>query len=801
MTLMPDYNKLKQRNMSTNKNHNVPEKELDNLLNQAFLNLDFNNPKNQELMEAISNHTMNTEPVSTGLFNKSFFTRMIGVFAIVITAIVIYNRYTETASTVNKHVAVVNPTEPTPSASPEKVAQAQDNKPVEPKSILQEPTVIAAAKEETKNSPAYVDPKNNQAPGFDFPVEKNVNNEDSNYVFPKLTEKEIKATKKQKQAMAMWLVKPKGKYSPVSSGKSTYLSGNIKDTSSAFYMQNLEVTNLEYRTFLFDLLMQNRKEEFLTAKPYQNLWMDVSQLKHPEKMKDLYFSDKRFDDYPVLNITPEGAELYCKWLEEIGKTQGVGLKARLPYENEWTKAARAKLEKGNYTWGSDSMQNKKGCYLANFCIKKQSERLNPRIYCDPKKYPDAYTSAGLMLGDSVLPVSVFAYNPNNFGLYCMMGNAAEMVYDNKTKMVKTKGGSWNSDLDGCKISSEEALNGRIKANPMTGFRPIFKLVPTDNFGAMDRDDPETGLSTLTAEEMKTATKEKSKMINQLIKLNKDKYAYIPMGSFIYKKDTFSVQSFYIETTEVTNLEYRTFLADLLMQGRNSDYLAAKPDQMMWIKKFPYAYNEPMANMYFWHPAYDEYPVVNISRKGAQLYCDWLTIETNKVLKESNKPLMNDLRLPADLEWAYAASNGKYQAKYANGNTFLRNSKGAYEANYSCASLSDATYDSITKLYVPHFPKKGDDQGLKLIGDGLFHTGYVKSYYPNSYGLFCMAGNVAEMVSTYDVKNKVYLKTGTKGGSWFSTDHFLEIDAEEEYPGEAGASPLIGFRPVVTAPKK
>jgi formylglycine-generating enzyme required for sulfatase activity len=291
------------------------------------------------------------------------------------------------------------------------------------------------------------------------------------------------------------------------------------------------------------------------------------------------------------------------------------------------------------------------------------------------------------------------------------------------------------------------------------------------------------------------------MISQLIKLNKDKYAYIPMGSFIYKKDTFSVQSFYIETTEVTNLEYRTFLADLLMQGRNSDYLAAKPNQMMWIKKFPYSYNEPMANMYFWHPAYNEYPVVNISRKGAQLYCDWLTIETNKVLKESNKPLMNDLRLPADLEWAYAASNGKDQAKYANGNAFLRNSKGAYDVNYSCASLSDASYDSTTKLYIPHFPKKGDEQGLKLIADGLFHTGYVRSYYPNSYGLFCMAGNVAEMVSTYDVKNNTYLKTGTKGGSWFSTDHFLEIDAEDEYPGEVGASPLIGFRPVFTALKK
>ena len=44
------------------------------------------------------------------------------------------------------------------------------------------------------------------------------------------------------------------------------------------------------------------------------------------------------------------------------------------------------------------------------------------------------------------------------------------------------------------------------------------------------------------------------------------------------------------------------------------------------------------------------------------------------------------------------------------------------------------------------------------------------------------------------------RTGTKGGSWFSCDYFLEIDADDEYPNEVNASPLIGFRPVMTALK-
>ncbi len=777
--------------MSTNNTHNVSEKELDNLLGQAFLNLDFNNPKNEELMETISNHTMNMEPMNTGFFNRSIFTKLITACIIIATSIAIYFMYPRAT----KQNAELKPALITNNVTPRTFAEEKTNatesvnikeeKPIAKNNIL--PQIPEHA---TQNPLVYVEPKINEQMTEHVDNVNQIKQEDSSYVFPKLTEKEIKATKRQKLAMSMWLVKPKGKYNAITSERSSYLSASIKDTGTAFYMQNYEVTNLEYRTFLFDLLIQDRKKEFLIAKPHQNLWLQVSQLKHPERMKDHYFSDHRFNNFPVLNITPEGAELYCKWLEETAKMQGVDLNARLPYENEWKRAARAGSGKGSYTWGTDSMQNKRGCYLANFCIKKQSEKLNPRVYCDPKKYPNAYTSAGLMLGDSVLPVLVDSYNPNDFGLYCMMGNAAEMVYDNKTKTVKTKGGSWNTDLDGCKINSEEELNGSIRANPMTGFRPIFKLLPKDNFGAMDRDDPKTGLSILNNEEKAGVLKEKTKMINQLVKLSKDKYAYIPMGSCEYKKNTISVQAFYIETTEVTNLEYRTFLADLLIQKREADYVAAKPQQKAWITRFPYSYNEPMANMYFWHPAYNEYPVVNISIKGAQLYCDWLTIETNKVLKETNKPLINDLRIPDEYEWAYAASNKKNQVKYANGNAFLRNSKGNYEVNYMCYSKEECRYDSLLKLYVPKVYKQ------KYIDDGAFHTALTKSYAPNSYGLYCMAGNVAEMVVAHSNN-----KPETKGGGWFSVDNALEIDADNEFNNEIDNSPLIGFRPVFTAFKK
>jgi formylglycine-generating enzyme required for sulfatase activity len=343
--------------------------------------------------------------------------------------------------------------------------------------------------------------------------------------------------------------------------------------------------------------------------------------------------------------------------------------------------------------------------------------------CVPKN-KNAYSSAEYMLGDSMMTTKVYSYNPNDYGLFCMIGNVAEMVYTNKNKTIITKGGSWNSDFEQCKIYNHEELDGKVKANPMTGFRPIFRINQTHSFGSIQRDNPETGLQELTSEEIASTQKEKQKMIEALAKLNKDKYAYIPMGSFLYKKDTFSVQSFYMETTEVTNLEYRTFLADLLIQNKTADYLLAKPNQEAWVTKFPWSFNEPMRDMYFWHPAYDEYPVVNISRKGAELYCIWLTIETNNYLKANNKPLINDLRIPVDLEWAYAASSGKNQPKYANGHEFLRDSKGKYVVNYMCYSKEQCKYDSIMKIYIPKNKeelKETKTNAPKYIDDGGFHT--------------------------------------------------------------------------------
>ena len=295
---------------------------------------------------------------------------------------------------------------------------------------------------------------------------------------------------------------------------------------------------------------------------------------------------------------------------------------------------------------------------------------------------------------------------------------------------------------------------------------------------------------LTEKEIKENNKRKKKMIEQVAKQSKGKYALIPMGSGIYKNDTFSVRSFYMQTTEVSNIEYRTFLIDLLIQNRKDELKKAAPLQRMWLDKFKWSFNQPMVDMYFSHAAYDEYPVVNISRTGAEMYCKWLTHETNEYLKSKGKPFINDLRLPYDIEWAFAATGGYGRVKYATSYDALKNKQECYLQNYSGQTKDSSHFDAERKLVMPIKPN--------FVKDGALHTAKVNSYAPNNYGLYNMAGNVSEMVYLFDKKDRSSKKPGTKGGSWFSVDYYLEIDADEEFPGETGPSPMIGFRPVMTA---
>ena len=272
---------------------------------------------------------------------------------------------------------------------------------------------------------------------------------------------------------------------------------------------------------------------------------------------------------------------------------------------------------------------------------------------------------------------------------------------------------------------------------------------------------------LTEEEIASNHKQKKQMLKALEKMDKKEYSFIPSGSFEYNGKKISIQAFYIQRTEVTNLEYRTFLFDLLIQGRKEEFLKAKPDQAMWSKLFIDTKN-PLEELYFSHAAYNEYPVVNVSREGVELYCKWLSNELYNFVDDKKKAFVNDIRLPYRTEWVKAASAEGQQLPYPWDGEFLRNSKGCYLSNHK---PTDSTYQE----------------------DGGFFTVKVNSYTVNQYGLYNISGNAAEMVyDDYPLKNP-----GTAGGGWMSSAEEIKILGPDPHKGLIEAHPNVGFRVVMT----
>jgi formylglycine-generating enzyme required for sulfatase activity len=217
-----------------------------------------------------------------------------------------------------------------------------------------------------------------------------------------------------------------------------------------------------------------------------------------------------------------------------------------------------------------------------------------------------------------------------------------------------------------------------------------------------------------------------------------------------------------------------------------------PDTLCWVRDFTYSFNDPMTNMYFWHPAYDNYPVVGVTWVQAKAFCVWRTQLLNTWLIQNGDLFVNDFRLPTEAEWERAARGDLELSAYPWGGPYIRNSSGCFLGNFK--------------------PMRG-----RYFDDGGFHTVKAYSYNPNGWGLYCMAGNAAEWTeTTYDesvyefshdlnteyryyamdwdppsMKRKVI-----RGGSWKDVGYYLQTGTRT-YEYRDTAKCYIGFRCVMT----
>jgi gliding motility-associated lipoprotein GldJ len=270
-----------------------------------------------------------------------------------------------------------------------------------------------------------------------------------------------------------------------------------------------------------------------------------------------------------------------------------------------------------------------------------------------------------------------------------------------------------------------------------------------------------------------------------------------------------VQSFYMDETEVTNLMYMEYLDWLKSvfppseENYRNIYNGAVPDTLVWRNRL--GFNETMVMNYLRHPAYANYPVVGVNWIQAVEFSKWRTNRVNELILEKegvtqqgarfnvdaettfdtdtylNAPsqtyggneellrggrkadnfgttpvdggeakniyvqrkdglLTPEYRLPTEAEWEYAALGMSSIRSY---NVYRGRKKYPWDGQYTRSGDPRRMGDQLA-----NFKQGAGDYGgiAGWSDDGADITAEVKSYEPNDFGLYDMAGNVAEWVA-------------------------------------------------------
>ena len=216
----------------------------------------------------------------------------------------------------------------------------------------------------------------------------------------------------------------------------------------------------------------------------------------------------------------------------------------------------------------------------------------------------------------------------------------------------------------------------------------------------------------------------------------------------------------------------------------SKIIAVYPDTLVWAREFTMSYNDPLLKLYFSHPGYADYPVVGVTWEQAHAFCDWRT----NLYRTTTGGEIAEFRLPTEAQWEYAARGGRKMAAYPWGGNYARDNKGCFLANFK-----------------PYRGVYNSDTGTA--------TMKVAQFRPNDFGLYDMAGNVAEWTnSVYQNASNTFVsdlnpdfsymarkddpdnlkRKIVRGGSWRDISYFLQCGVRTyEYQYESRSD--LGFR--------
>lgn len=273
--------------------------------------------------------------------------------------------------------------------------------------------------------------------------------------------------KLEKQLVGKFVEIPAGHYTEVVYNDTGQVVSKKEYTFSTFYMLSSEVTNKAYGAFLEDLQAQGRTADYEVARVLKenNPKLSVSGIiteMSPLKVDTFeYFKHPAYALYPVVEISYEGAILFCQWLNE--KLGDAGFEYMLPTKAQWQYAARGGGHNWDpYPWGGPYLSNRNGYPLCNYKrVGDESITMKDSVLTvvDENELIPALHDFAFW----ICPAASFY--PNNYGLYNMSGNVAEMVEEKGIAL----GGSYADPGYDVRIQSEKTYS---EPSPMIGFRVI-----------------------------------------------------------------------------------------------------------------------------------------------------------------------------------------------------------------------------------------------------------------------------------------------------------------------------------------